>query len=103
MPKVGYKQPRKVRYLHPSGLQEVLISNPKELAKIDPKRQTVRIASRVGLKKRIEIAKQCLKKGIRILNLRDPESFIQKHEKPKREKVKEKTKEKSKEKKGEKR
>jgi large subunit ribosomal protein L32e len=31
MPTVGYRTPRKTRGLHPSGYQDVLISNPKEL------------------------------------------------------------------------
>ncbi|MHA1616365.1 MAG: 50S ribosomal protein L32e [Candidatus Njordarchaeales archaeon] len=66
--KVGYRSPRKVRYLHPSGKEEVLVYRVEDLYNIDPLTQVVRIAHTVGVRKRIEILKFARRFGIRILN-----------------------------------
>ena len=68
MPSIGYRAPKHLRYLHPSGFEEVLVHNPKELEKIDPKKQAVRIASTVGKKKRKELIKKAEEMGIKVLN-----------------------------------
>ncbi|MHC1580690.1 MAG: 50S ribosomal protein L32e [Methanopyraceae archaeon] len=68
MPNPGYRSPTKVRGLHPSGYEEVLVYNPKDLEKIDPERQAARIASRVGKRKRREILKRAKELGIVVLN-----------------------------------
>jgi len=67
-PTVGYRGPKKARYLHPSGFVEVLVHNVDNLEKIDPKTQAIRIAHTVGAKKRIEISTRAEEKGVRILN-----------------------------------
>ncbi len=66
--KVGYRGPKEVRGLHPSGFQEVIVHNPEELAGLNPKRHAIRIASTVGLRKRVEIVKRARELGFRILN-----------------------------------
>jgi len=66
--KVGYKGPRKARGLHPSGYNDILVFNTKDLIKIDPKKDAVRIAHGVGNKKRIDIVTEALKLKIKILN-----------------------------------
>lgn len=66
--KVGYRGPKAVRDLHPSGLRDVLIHNVKELERLDPKRDGARIASEVGRKKRLEILSRAKKLGIRVFN-----------------------------------
>jgi large subunit ribosomal protein L32e len=68
--KVGYRLPKAVRGLHPSGLKEVLVHNVKELEKISPDKEVARIASTVGKKKRIEIARRAKELGIKLLNAR---------------------------------
>ena len=68
MPSVGYGAPKELRFLHPSGLKEVLISNLKDLEKVDPKTQAIRIAHTVGEKKRKEIIKKAEEMKIKILN-----------------------------------
>ncbi len=68
LPSIGYRGPRDVRGLHPSGFQEILVHNPKQLEGIDPERQAVRIAHGVGARKRELIEKACEKKNIRVLN-----------------------------------
>ncbi|HEU4469115.1 MAG TPA: 50S ribosomal protein L32e [Nitrososphaeraceae archaeon] len=66
--KVGYKGPRKSRGLHPSGYNDILVFNIKDLTKINPKVDAVRIAHTVGNKKRIEIVTEATKLKMKILN-----------------------------------
>lgn len=66
--KVGYKGPRKARGLHPSGYNDILVFNIKDLRKIDSKVDAVRIAHTVGNKKRIEIVTEATKLKMKILN-----------------------------------
>ena len=68
--RVGFSAPKMVRGLHSSGFQEVMIHTVKELEKIDPKKQAVRIGGTVGTKKRLEIAKRASELDIRILNMK---------------------------------
>ena len=67
-PNVGYMAPKHLRFLHPSGLREVLIHNVNELLNVDAKKEAARIATGVGEKKRIEIRKKAEEMKIRILN-----------------------------------
>jgi len=66
--KIGFRGPKEARYLHPSGFEEVMVCNVKDLEKIDNKKQAIRISGTVGTKKRIEIEKKADELGIRILN-----------------------------------
>jgi large subunit ribosomal protein L32e len=66
---VGYKGPKSARGLHPSGFKEVLVHNAQELSSIDPKTEAVRIAHRVGKKKRVEIIAEAKKRKVAILNV----------------------------------
>ena len=67
--RVGYRSPKEVRGLHPSGFEEVSIYNIDELKNIDNKKQAIRIGSTVGTKKRIQIEKKAEDLEIRILNI----------------------------------
>jgi large subunit ribosomal protein L32e len=67
-PRMGYRSPRAVRSLHPSGLEEVLIYNLKDLSAVDPQRQAVRIGGCVGGRKKALIMEEAAKIGIHILN-----------------------------------
>jgi len=49
---IGYRGPKKARYLHPSGFKEVLVHNLKEVEAVDPVTEAIRIAHGVGTKKR---------------------------------------------------
>ncbi|MGB9814959.1 MAG: 50S ribosomal protein L32e [Thermoplasmata archaeon] len=64
----GFRGPRAVRYLHPSGYRDVLVHNVKELQSLDPAVDAVRIASTVGRRKKIEIYRNAVEKGFRVLN-----------------------------------
>ncbi len=68
LPSIGYRGPREVRGFHPSGFQEVLVHNPREIEGLDPDRQAVRIAHGVGARKRGLIERACDDKGLRVLN-----------------------------------
>jgi large subunit ribosomal protein L32e len=66
--KVGYRGPKKLRGLHPSGYAEVLIRTVDDVNKVDPKTQAIRIAHTVGAKKRVEISARATEREIHILN-----------------------------------
>jgi large subunit ribosomal protein L32e len=68
VPSIGYRGPRGVRGLHPSGFQEVLVHNERQLDGLDSKTQAVRIAHGVGTRKREIIERACDDKGLRVLN-----------------------------------
>jgi len=67
--KIGYRNPKLVRGLHPSGFIEVLVTSVKDLDDIDPEIQAVRVSSNVGRRKRAEIIKKAEELGIKILNI----------------------------------
>jgi len=66
----GYGGPKAVRNLHPSGYEEILIYNPEQLEKVNSENQAVRIASAVGLRKRLMIEEKAKDMGLKILNPR---------------------------------
>ena len=66
--KIGYRGPKAVRGLHPSGKLEVLIHNPQELEGLDPQYHVVRIAATVGARKRGEIIKKASELGLKVVN-----------------------------------
>jgi large subunit ribosomal protein L32e len=68
LPSIGYRGPRAVRGLHPSGFREVLVHNERQLEGLDAKTQAVRIAHAVGARKREQIERACDDKGLRVLN-----------------------------------
>jgi len=65
---IGYRGPKAVRGLHPSGFEEVHVQTINELEGIDPKKQAVRIGGTVGTRKRIMIEDRAEELGIRVLN-----------------------------------
>ncbi|MEE9150634.1 MAG: 50S ribosomal protein L32e [Thermoplasmata archaeon] len=67
---IGYGSPKGARNLHPSGFEEVMVHNTKDLDKIDPKSQAARVGHTVGTRKRIKIEDAAEEKGIRVLNPR---------------------------------
>ena len=67
-PGSGYGNPRVIRGKHPSGYEEVRVFNPKEVEKVDPDYQAIRIAKQVGLKKSLTIQNKADELGVVILN-----------------------------------
>ena len=68
--RVGFRGPKTVRGLHPSGFEEIMVYNVKDLEAIDPTRQAARIGGSVGTKKRIAIEEKAKELEIRLLNKR---------------------------------
>jgi large subunit ribosomal protein L32e len=66
---IGFRGPRAVRGLHPSGFEEIIVHNVKDLEQLNPKTQAARIGGSVGTKKRIEIGKKAEELDLRILNM----------------------------------
>ncbi|WP_243666192.1 50S ribosomal protein L32e [Vulcanisaeta sp. JCM 16159] len=67
--KVGYGKPRLVRNLHPSGFRLVIVHRPEEVDRVDPTREAIVIGRTVGLRKRIEIVKRAIERGVRVINV----------------------------------
>ncbi len=68
MPSSGYRGPRLVRGLHPTGREIVLVHSVRDLEKVDKEKHIVYIASTVGRRKRLEIIKKASELGIKIAN-----------------------------------
>lgn len=66
MPSIGYGTAAERRGFHPSGMREVIVRNIGELSSV--KDAVARIASSVGKKKRLEMAKIAQEKKITLLN-----------------------------------
>ncbi|KAF5086753.1 50S ribosomal protein L32e [Methanobacterium aggregans] len=68
MAAIGYRTPRTIRGLHPSGYQDVLVCNMAELEQIDPENQAGRISSKIGKRKKEIMLERAKELGIKILN-----------------------------------
>ena len=68
-PNIGYRGPKKVRGLHPSGFKEVRITTLDDLKKLNKNKHALKISSKLGAKKRIALTDYCQKRGFKILNL----------------------------------
>jgi len=68
MVSIGYRGPKAVRGLHPSGYQVVHVANIYELEEIDKKTEAVMIKHTVGARKRQMILDNAADLGLKILN-----------------------------------
>ena len=68
-PTIGYRGPKKVRGLHPSGYIEVRLTTKDDLKNLNKNKHVVKISGKLGTKKRIAITDYCQKRGFKILNL----------------------------------
>ncbi len=66
--KIGYRTPRQVRGMHPSGFREVLVHTPDEVDDVDPATEAIRIGGTVGGRKRAQIIEKADELDIRVLN-----------------------------------
>ena len=64
----GYGSPAAVRGLHPSGFEEIIVNNIKELESLKTESQAGRIGRTVGARKRSIIEKKAAELGLKILN-----------------------------------
>ena len=68
-PDSGFQGPKKVRDLHPSGLEDTLIFKIEDLKGLSPKRNAIRISAKIGTKKKLEIIEAARERNFRILNM----------------------------------
>jgi large subunit ribosomal protein L32e len=68
-PSVGYRGPKRVRGLHPSGFEEVRIFNLNDLRGLNNKKHAIKISGKLGAKKRIALVDYAQSRGFKILNL----------------------------------
>ena len=68
-PTIGYRGPKKVRGLHPSGYIEVLIFTFNDLKNLNKNKHAIKISGKLGAKKRIVLTDYCQRRGFKILNL----------------------------------
>src|ERR687898_2111272 len=66
--KVGYRGPKVVRGLHPSGYVDNLIYNTNDLLSLDSKKDAVRIGRIVGKLKKKQILTKAAELGLKVLN-----------------------------------
>ncbi|MEM2875659.1 MAG: 50S ribosomal protein L32e [Candidatus Bathyarchaeia archaeon] len=67
-PNVGYRSPKKLRGLHPSGYREILVKDLSDLIEADPKYHVIRISHTIGKKKAIQISSKAYERGLVVLN-----------------------------------
>jgi large subunit ribosomal protein L32e len=77
MVSAGYRTPKEIRGLHPSGYEEVLVHRPADLDGLDPEVQAIRIGGTVGMKKRQDILDKADAMFLRVLNPGVPEEIIE--------------------------
>ena len=68
-PGAGYRSPKSVRGLHPSGFEEVRVITLDEVKELNPKKHAIKIARTLGSRKRIAIIDYAQARGFKILNL----------------------------------
>jgi len=74
--KVGFGTPKELKHVNRQGLREILIHNLNDLEKIDGKTEGIIIAKTVGLRNKIEIIREAIKKNTTIINVKKPEEFL---------------------------
>lgn len=65
-PRIGYRNPPKLRGIHPKGKNELLVKNPAQLE--NTKDVLIRIAGSVGKKKRVRIIERARQLNLTVLN-----------------------------------
>jgi len=68
-PSVGYRGPKKVRGLHPSGYEEVRVHNINEMKDLNNKKHAIKVSTNLGVKKRISVIDYAQSRGFKVLNL----------------------------------
>ena len=68
MPSIGYRTPRTLRGIHPSGYEDILVCNVAQLEKLEPSTQAGRISATVGARKKSAMLEKARELKIKILN-----------------------------------
>ncbi len=73
--KPGYGFPADVRGLHSSGLKPIIVSNVAQAAKLDPKTDGAVLAASTGMRKRIDIIAELMKRNVAVLNIKKAQDY----------------------------
>jgi len=65
---VGYRAPRAVRGLHPTGLKPIVVHSLSELEELDPLKHIIYVASTTGLRNKLKIVEEAEKRGFKVAN-----------------------------------
>ena len=68
-PSVGYRNPKKVRGLHPSGYEEVRIFTLDDFKGLNNRKHAIKVSGRLGAKKRIALVDHAQSRGFKVLNI----------------------------------
>jgi len=68
-PGKGYRGPKKVRGIHPSGYEEVRVETIKDLENLNNRKHALKISSKLGAKKRMVLIDYSKRRGFKILNI----------------------------------
>jgi large subunit ribosomal protein L32e len=68
-PSVGYRNPKKVRGLHPSGYEEVRIFTLDDFKGLNNRKHAIKVSGRLGAKKRIALVDYAQSRGFKVLNI----------------------------------
>jgi len=68
-PSTGYRGPKKVRGLHPSGYEEVRVQSINDFKDLNNKKHAIKVSSKLGVKKRINVVDYAQSRGFKVLNL----------------------------------
>ena len=68
-PSVGYRGPKKVRGLHPSGYEEVRVVIIDDLKNLNNRKHAIKISTKLGVKKRMRLIDYAQSRGFKILNI----------------------------------
>lgn len=91
----GFRSPAEVRGLSRSGHEPVMVNRPEDIEGIDSRTQAVLFSATLGTRKKVAAVNAALKRNIKILNLKNPEAFLEGvRERFEKKKAAEKTKEK---------
>jgi len=79
-PSIGYRSPKKIRGLHPSGYEEARVEILSDLEKLNPHKHAIKISSRLGSKKRTELIDIAQKENFKILNIGVTQKVMEEYE-----------------------
>jgi len=68
-PSPGYRGPKKIRGLHPSGYEEVRVETIDELKTLNNKKHAIKISTQLGVRKRIRLIDYAKNRGFKVLNI----------------------------------
>lgn len=72
----GFRAPAAVRGLSRSGHEPVMVNTPADIEGIDSRTQAALLSATLGVRKKVEAVNAAVKKNIMILNMKEPEAFL---------------------------